>query len=127
MFVSLGYTNIPFGESSLRTFTKKRYRYIGREKDLESGLYYYGARYYSAWTCRFISVDPLSAKYAQLSPYNYSDNNPINDYDIDGMQNNNSEESERSQPITINANGTRDEKISEILNNSPKNSSAGKK
>lgn len=81
----------PFGDSSLRTFTKKRYRYIGREKDLESGLYYYGARYYSAWTCRFISVDPLSAKYAQLSPYNYSDNNPINDYDIDGMQNNNSE------------------------------------
>ncbi|HRO76938.1 MAG TPA: RHS repeat-associated core domain-containing protein, partial [Crocinitomicaceae bacterium] len=86
----------PYGDSSLRTFTKKRYRYVGKEKDLESGLYYYGARYYLAWTCRFISVDPLSAKYAQLSPYNYADNNPINDYDIDGMQNNNSEGSKGS-------------------------------
>lgn len=88
MFVSLGYTNIPFGDSSLRTFSKKRYRYVGREKDLESGLYYYGARYYCAWTCRFISVDPLAAQYEQLTPYNYADNNPVNDYDIDGMQDN---------------------------------------
>ncbi|WP_294675738.1 SpvB/TcaC N-terminal domain-containing protein [uncultured Fluviicola sp.] len=87
----------PFGDSSLRTFTKKRYRYVGKEKDLESGLYYYGARYYVAWTCRFISVDPLSSKYAQLSPYNYSDNNPINDYDIDGLQNNNSKNSEQGK------------------------------
>ncbi|MEZ4889789.1 MAG: hypothetical protein R2779_04250 [Crocinitomicaceae bacterium] len=37
------------------------------------------------WIAQFISCDPLSAKYAQLSPYNYSDNNPINDPDIDGM------------------------------------------
>lgn len=77
----------PFGDSSLRTFTYKRYRYVGKERDAESGLYYYGARYYSAWNCRFISVDPLAGKYANLSPYNYADNNPINDYDIDGMQN----------------------------------------
>lgn len=26
----------PFGDSSLRTFTKKRYRCVGKEKDLES-------------------------------------------------------------------------------------------
>jgi RHS repeat-associated protein len=80
----------PFGDASLRTFTYKRYRYVAKEKDAESGLYYYGARYYAAWTCRFISVDPLAKKYANLSPYNYADNNPIDDYDIDGMQNNNS-------------------------------------
>ncbi|MCB0804055.1 MAG: hypothetical protein KDB74_13235 [Flavobacteriales bacterium] len=76
----------PFGDSSLRTFTKKRYRYVGKEKDQESGLYYYGARYYAAWTCRFISVDPLAGKYKQLTPYNNAGNNPVNDYDIDGMQ-----------------------------------------
>ncbi|TVR36675.1 MAG: hypothetical protein EA392_14600 [Cryomorphaceae bacterium] len=28
----------PFGDSSLRTFSKKRYRYVGKEKDLESGF-----------------------------------------------------------------------------------------
>ncbi|MCB0482670.1 MAG: DUF3380 domain-containing protein, partial [Flavobacteriales bacterium] len=76
----------PFGDSSLRTFTKKRYQYVGKEKDSESGLYYYGARYYAAWTCRFISVDPLASKFADLSPYNYAGNKPINKVDIDGLQ-----------------------------------------
>ncbi len=76
----------PFGDSSLRTFTYKRYRYVGKERDNESGLYYYGARYYAAWTCRFISVDPLASDYPHLTPYNYAGNKPIGDYDIDGMQ-----------------------------------------
>ena len=87
----------PFGDSSLRTFTYKRYRYVGKERDAESGLYYYGARYYAAWACRFISVDPLAGKYAQLTLYNYADNNPINDFDIDGMQDRQSSNSEQSK------------------------------
>lgn len=76
----------PFGDSSLRTFTKKRYRYTGKEKDLESGLYYYGARYYTAWTCRFISVDPLAAKYTNLSGYLYAYNNPLVFNDPTGLE-----------------------------------------
>ena len=76
----------PYGDSSLRTFTKKRYRYVGKEKDLESGLYYYGARYYLPWTCRFISIDPLASDYPFYTPYNYAGNKPINKIDIDGMQ-----------------------------------------
>jgi len=76
----------PFGDSSLRTFDKKRYRYVGKEKDTESGLYYYGARYCSAWTCRFISVDQLAADYPYLTPYNYAGNKPITHKDIDGLQ-----------------------------------------
>ena len=76
----------PFGDSSFRTFAKKRYRYVGKEKDLESGLYYYGARYYAAWTCRFISVDPLASDYPFYTPYNYAGNKPIGKVDIDGMQ-----------------------------------------
>ncbi len=107
----------PFGDSSLRTFSKKRYRYVGKEKDLESGLYYYGARYYAAWTCRFISVDPLSAQYAQLSPYNYADNNPINDFDIDGMQNNNSVESEGNSSPTPIQSGTEIQTNDSVVSN----------
>lgn len=75
----------PFGETSLHSFSKKRYRYTGKEKDSESGLYYYGARYYSAWCCRFVSIDPLAADYSHLSPYNYAGNKPINARDINGM------------------------------------------
>jgi RHS repeat-associated protein len=76
----------PFGDSSLRTFDKKRYRYVGKEKDGESGLYYYGARYYMGWVGRFVSVDPLAPKYAQLTPYNYASNRPIGDLDLGGLQ-----------------------------------------
>ncbi|TXH55272.1 MAG: RHS repeat-associated core domain-containing protein, partial [Bacteroidia bacterium] len=75
----------PFGDSSLRTFTKKRYRYSGKEKDAESGLYYYGARYYCAWFSRFISCDPLSVNFPWQSSYVAFDNNPINKIDPDGM------------------------------------------
>jgi RHS repeat-associated protein len=88
----------PFGETCFGAFAKKRYRYVGKEKDNETGLYYYGARYYAPWTCRFVSVDPLADRYAQLAPYNYAANNPIGDLDIDGMQATQTENSGGSRP-----------------------------
>lgn len=87
----------PFGTSAYRSgrsaaeVSLKRYRYVGKEWDDETGLYYYGARYYAAWLCRFVSVDPLKDTYPQLSPYNYADNKPVNSVDIDGLQNPSSE------------------------------------
>jgi RHS repeat-associated protein len=44
----------PYGSSTYQavrsqTETAKRYRYTGKERDEESGLYYHGARYYAAW------------------------------------------------------------------------------
>jgi RHS repeat-associated protein len=74
----------PFGETSFGSYGKKRYRFCGKEKDEESGLYYYGARYYSPWTCRFVSVDPKSLKYVHQSPFVYADNNPICKIDHNG-------------------------------------------
>ena len=76
----------PFGETSFGSYAKKRYRFCGKEKDEESGMYYYGARYYSPWLCRFISVDPLAAKYPFYTPYQYAGNQPINFIDLDGME-----------------------------------------
>ena len=75
----------PFGESSLRTFDYKRYQYTGKERDEESGLYYYGARYYSAWTCRFLGVDPMASQTFYQGSYVYADNNPIMMNDPTGM------------------------------------------
>lgn len=74
----------PFGETSFGSYAKKRYRFCGKEKDEESGMYYYGARYYSPWLCRFISVDPKAGKYVFQTPYAYADNNPINKMDYNG-------------------------------------------
>ncbi|OFX59375.1 MAG: hypothetical protein A2W84_12505 [Bacteroidetes bacterium GWC2_40_13] len=45
----------PFGTTSYRSgrseteTSLKRYKYVGKERDEETGLYYYGARYYAAW------------------------------------------------------------------------------
>ncbi|HWB64753.1 MAG TPA: RHS repeat-associated core domain-containing protein, partial [Chitinophagales bacterium] len=75
----------PYGDSSLRTWGKKRYRYTGKEKDQESGLYYYAARYYCCWTGKFQTVDPLTAKFVHQSSYCYADCNPIVKNDPTGM------------------------------------------
>lgn len=76
----------PYGETSLRTFERKRYRYTGKEKDGESGLYYYGARYYVPWLASFTSTDPAAGSTFYQSPYNYADCNPIVMNDPTGMQ-----------------------------------------
>src|SRR5205823_1053382 len=54
----------PFGNTAYQasrnqTETSKRYRYTGKERDEESGLYYHGARYYSPWLCRWTTTDPI--------------------------------------------------------------------
>ena len=53
----------PYGSTSYQavrsqTETPKRYRYTGKERDEESGLYYHGARYYAPWLARWIAVIP---------------------------------------------------------------------
>ena len=80
----------PFGTTSYRSgkseteASLKRYKYVGKERDEESGLYYYGARYYAAWICRFVSVDPMKEERTWVTSYNYCQNNPVNRVDEDG-------------------------------------------
>ena len=82
----------PFGTSSYRSgrnsteTSLKRYRYVGKERDHETGLYYYGARYYAAWLARFVSVDPLAEQFSHLTPFQYASNDPIGAIDIDGLE-----------------------------------------
>jgi len=61
------------------------YRFNSKEKDAETGLHYYGARYYQSKLSVWMSVDPLAAKYPSMSPYNFSGNNPIMYVDPNGM------------------------------------------
>src|SRR5690606_24073676 len=46
--------------------------------------YDFGARMYDARLGRWLSVDPLAAKYPNLSPYNFVGNSPILYVDYDG-------------------------------------------
>jgi len=70
------------------------YKFTGKERDAESGLDYFGARYYSSSYGRFITPDwataPTAVPYAEfgdpqsLNLYTYVGNNPITRFDTDG-------------------------------------------
>ena len=83
------FLNLPFGETmaeqhSLSEDYSNPYKFNGKELDEETGLYYYGARYYDPRTSIWLSVDPLMEKYPNISPYVYVSNNPIVAIDPDG-------------------------------------------
>ncbi len=69
------------------------YKFNGKEQDSlsrsyigkQTGLYYYGARYYDAKECRFYGVDPLAEGYVFQSSFAYAANNPIRFIDWMGM------------------------------------------
>ena len=58
--------------------------FSAKERDSETGLSYFGARYYSSDLSIWLSVDPMSDKYASLSPYVYCADNPVKLTDPDG-------------------------------------------
>ena len=60
------------------------YRFNAKELDPETGLAYYGARYYQNKLGVWLSVDRLAEKYPGLTPYNFVANNPILFVDPDG-------------------------------------------
>jgi RHS repeat-associated protein len=72
-----------FGKITNQTNTSFdfRYGYTGRELDVETGDYYYRARYYDSGVGRFISEDPIGfeggdsnlSRYVFNSPTNYTD------------------------------------------------------
>ena len=65
----------PYGETSFGSFTRKRYRFTGKERDEESRLYYHGARYYASWLITWISADPFPV--SANSRYSYVRSNPL--------------------------------------------------
>jgi RHS repeat-associated protein len=63
----------------------KRYRYTGKEKDEETGLYYHGARYYACWLARWTAADPAGTVDGTCL-YAYVRGSPIGLRDPNGMQ-----------------------------------------
>ena len=79
----------PFGETFVEERTGTRYTpylYNGKELDEETGLYYYGARYYDPRVSMFYGVDPLAEKHLYENPYSYAGNNPLLFLDPDGQE-----------------------------------------
>ena len=79
----------PFGmrhPNGLTQLAANRWRFSGKEEqDAAFGIAYsdFGARFYdrsAAWT----TIDPMSEKFYEVSPYTYCHNDPINRFDYDG-------------------------------------------
>ena len=60
------------------------FKFNGKEMDPETGMLYYGARYYMPKYCQWPTCDPMQLKYPHVSSYAFCKNNPINRIDDDG-------------------------------------------
>ena len=81
-------TYLPFGQEWNPEPTPNHYKFTGKERDSESGLDNFGARYNSSQYGRFMSPDPLGGKLVDpqtLNKYSYTRNNPINLVDPTGL------------------------------------------
>ena len=67
-----------------RNLAAEIHAFSSKERDTETGLSYFGARYYSSDLSVWLSVDPMSGKYPSLSPYVYCADNPVKLTDPDG-------------------------------------------
>jgi RHS repeat-associated protein len=61
-----------------------RERELGRHKDIETGLYYYRARYYSPTLGRFLQTDPIRWC-SDLNHYAYVHSDSVNATDPLGL------------------------------------------
>jgi RHS repeat-associated protein len=78
-----------FGETFVEEHSntdRTPFLFNGKELDEETGLYYYGARYYDAKTSIWLGVDKMTEKYPGESPYSYCSNNPVIFVDPDGNE-----------------------------------------
>ncbi|RDC58435.1 hypothetical protein DU508_00050 [Pedobacter chinensis] len=67
-----------------------RYGFNGKENDNEvkgaGNQQDYGMRIYDGRIGRFLSVDPITASYPELTPYQFASNRPIDGVDLDGLE-----------------------------------------
>ena len=58
-----------------------------KNDDVEGGgvQYDYGFRIYDARIAKFLSVDPLTKSYPELTPYQFASNTPIQAIDLEGL------------------------------------------
>lgn len=82
-FFPYGGTSFHAAHSAIEV-SAKRYRYEGKERDSETGLYYCEARYYAAWLGRWTAADPAELADG-TNGYAFVRGNPIFHRDPSGL------------------------------------------
>ncbi|MBI2682258.1 MAG: RHS domain-containing protein [Acidobacteriales bacterium] len=87
-------TYLPFGQEWNPATTTNHYKFTGKERDTESGLDYFGARYYGSRMGRWLTPDWANGAEAvpyadfgdpqSLNLYGYVGNKPVTRFDADG-------------------------------------------
>jgi RHS repeat-associated protein len=80
--------------------------FTGKERDAETGLDYFGARYLSAAQGRFTTPDPMMASAHVADPqswnrYTYALNNPLKYFDPDGLKEISVEDCRKDKDCTV--------------------------
>ena len=70
---------------SMPSAANRRVELNAKEFDEETGMYYYGARYYEPRLSLWVSVDPLAEKYVFWGVYTYCYESPLNHIDVEGL------------------------------------------
>ncbi|HJX83830.1 MAG TPA: RHS repeat-associated core domain-containing protein, partial [Candidatus Angelobacter sp.] len=83
-------TFLPYGEEYNAQIGTNHYKFTGKERDDESGLDFFGARYYGSALGRFVTPDPLLNSGRPDDPpswnrYSYVRNNPLARIDPTGL------------------------------------------
>jgi RHS repeat-associated protein len=65
---------------------REPYQFTDKERDIESGLHYFGKRFYYSTIGKWLSTDPLEEKGGGLNLYAYVNQNPLKYHDPDGAE-----------------------------------------
>jgi RHS repeat-associated protein len=82
----------PYGTEITAWTDGETHKFTGKERDTESNLDYFGARYYASTLGRFTSTDPkgIALRHLlnpqKLNKYSYVLNNPLSLFDPNGME-----------------------------------------
>jgi RHS repeat-associated protein len=85
-------TFLPFGEEYNAQMTTNHYKFTDKERDSESGLDYFGRRYYASLFGRWTGSDPINFSTKHIlrpqrwNKYTYVENDPLGSIDPDGNE-----------------------------------------
>ena len=98
------------GELQFTNNDSNHYKFTGKERDSETGLDYFGARYYSNALGRWVSADPFMASARVSEPqtwnrYSYVHSNPLAFIDPTGLAEMNADQCKKDpQCVTVKVN-----------------------